>query len=246
MISKEQCEEFAKHGAIVLKDFFSPREISDWRQEIEAHFSKPNSGQEWADAVRRYSHSQFHLRDDPTPNSHTKLQAVFSTLFDEIVWTGINELVVTPPEPGIPWLGGRAPHVDFPVGCPERNLINITFYMSDVDPFGGAFSYWPGSHKIVYDYFSENPYDYLSRHNRSQDQVFEMIMERIESELVEFTGNSGDILIWNNFLMHSATVNMSENTRIAIIGRWGNIPEAEHEHFNFTRPIFDEWALAKG
>lgn len=236
---------FMRDGALVVRGVFDPARVSEWLREVQRHFGFPGNGTEWRDAVRNIKHSHFHLHEDPTPGASARIASLYKQLYGPADWHGINELVVTPPEPEIPWLGGRAPHLDFPLGCPERNLLNIVFYLDEVRSRGAAFAYWPGSHQVAYRYFRRHPEDYLARGQHGQDRIFGRIRREIDTPMVEFTARPGDVLLWSSFLMHSATVNRSDRARIAIIGRWGDLPSDPNSHFDFDAPLFHDWVCAR-
>ncbi|MEX2497702.1 MAG: phytanoyl-CoA dioxygenase family protein [Wenzhouxiangellaceae bacterium] len=244
-LRRSERARFMRDGALVVRRVFDPACVSAWRQEVQAHFESPKKAIEWRHAVQNIKHSRFHLRDDPKPAVNARVSGLYEQLYGAANWHGINELVVTPPEPETPWLGGRAPHLDFPLGCPERNLLNIVFYLDEVRSRGAAFAYWPGSHQVAYQYFRRHPDDYLARGENSQDKIFASIKREIDTPMVEFTAKPGDVLLWSSFLMHSATVNRSDRARIAIIGRWGDLPSDPKRHFDFDAPLFHDWACSR-
>jgi hypothetical protein len=244
MLTVQQIETFKRDGAVILRGFFSPREVQDWREEIDRYFQFPATGDEWRAALRKHQSDNFHLGTDPTPVLHSALRDVYRTLHATASWTGENELLVRPAEEPVPWMGARAPHLDFPIAAPIRTLANNVIYLSDVYEHGGSFMYWPGSHHIAWEYFRHHPLDYLSQGERSQDQTFEVLGHEMTRNPVEFTGQAGDLLIWHSLLFHSASVNTRAETRLALFGRWG-VPLApgDEKIYNFDRDMWAYWVL---
>lgn len=242
MLSQSQIDEFKQTGALVLPGLFSPREAAGWRREVEAHFSCPKTVAEWKTAATTIRSSGFRLTAEPTPGTHPRLASVYRSLHSAIEWRGENQLLVRPPQPEIPWMGG-APHLDFPVAFPLRTLANITIYLSEIRPHGGAFMYWPGSHQVAWRHFHRHPEDYMMRGSRSQDQTFALILQDTPSAPVEFTGRPGDALIWNSLLLHAASTNSSDSPRIAVIGRWGAALTEGESHYDFERDPWAYWSL---
>lgn len=241
MLTPQQVETFRRDGVLILRGFFPPRQVEGWREEIAGYFEAPATGDEWRAALRKHKADDFHLSTDPTPVLHGALRDVYRSLHATAPWAGENELLVRPAHEPVPWLGARAPHLDFPIAAPVRTLANSVIYLSDVHERGGAFMYWPGSHRIAWDYFRRNPLDYLSQGERSQDQTFAILGQEMACEPVEFTGRAGDILIWHSLLFHSASVNTRAETRLALFGRWGVALGPDEEIYDFDRDMWAYW-----
>lgn len=240
MLTTEQIETFKRDGVLILRGFFAPDTLAGWRDEVRRYFGHPATGDEWRSALTRHKADSFYLRQDPTPLEHPALREVYACLHATADWHGENELVVRPASEVAPWLGPRAPHIDFPVHAPLRTLANNVIYLTDVRERGGAFMYWPGSHHAAWDYFRRNPADYLSRGERSQDQTFALLRQELDTEPVEFVGEAGDLLIWHSLLFHSASVNKRDETRLALFGRWGVLLHGE-PFYDFDRDMWTYW-----
>ncbi|HEX2078215.1 MAG TPA: phytanoyl-CoA dioxygenase family protein [Longimicrobium sp.] len=208
------------------------------------HYGWPVTGAEWREALASRGPGGFSLRDDPTPGTHPALREVYTSLHALAEWTGENELIIRPGNEPAPWLGPRAPHVDFPVYAPLRTLANNVTYLSDVRERGGAFMYWPGSHNVAWDYFRRNPADYMSRGERSQDQTFALLRRELGCEPVEFVGDAGDLLVWHSLLFHSASVNTRDETRLALFGRWG-VALGDEPVYDFDRDMWSYWDFSR-
>jgi hypothetical protein len=240
MLTGDQIEAFKRDGVLVLRGFFSPDEIASWRSEVLRFFGEPMTATQWRAALRAHKCHDFRLRPDPAPETHDALSGVYVGLHDTIRWTGENELVIRAGEEEAPWLGARAPHLDFPVYAPIRTLANTAFYLSDVKEHGGSFMYWPGSHRVAWQYFRDCPDDYLAKGSRGQDAVFARIKSRLTSSPIEFTGSAGDILIWHSLIFHSASVNKRAEARLAVFGRWG-APLADEPIYDFNADMWTYW-----
>lgn len=240
MLTKDQIEIFKRDGVLLLCSFFSAGEVGCWRDEVLAYFGSPTSPDEWRSALRMHESSTFHLGNDPTPRSHAVLKSIYKSLHATAEWSGDNELILRQGNEEAPWLGSRAPHLDYPVYAPLRTLANNVIYLSDVRERGGAFMYWPGSHHIAWDYFRRNPEDYLSRGTRSQDQTFAILKREMQGNPVEFVGNAGDLLIWHSLIFHSASVNKRPETRIAMLGRWG-VTLSDEPFYDFNADMWSYW-----
>jgi len=241
VLDAAQLEQFRRTGTLVVRGFFARAQVEHWRDQVRAFFDDPVDGEKWWAALRRKPHSGFRLSHDPTPNNDQTLGALMASFHPRTFWSGESELLLRPPEPNKPWLGARAPHLDFPIGRSERYLVNTVIYLSDVATRGGAFMFWPGSHEVAWDYFRRNPLDYCSRGNRSQGDTFRALAPEVSGivgDPVEFTGSAGDLLLWHSFLLHSASINRRPETRIAVLGRWGSPRAAGDQPFRFDDGIW--------
>ena len=244
MLRQSQIELFKRDGVLILRGLFSADEVSAWREQILEYYGQPGSPGAWWKALATPRPSRFHLQDDPVPGTHPALKHVYDSLHSSALWAGDNELVIRAGEDDAPWLGARAPHLDFPLHAPVRTLANNVAYLSDVEEQGGAFMYWPGSHQIAWDYFRRHPDDYLSRGERSQDQTFAMLKREMVCDPIEFVGQAGDVLIWHSLLLHSGSVNKRHEARLALFGRWG-VTLGEEPVYDFNADMWSYWRFTK-
>lgn len=243
MLTSRQIDDFKRDGILILRGFFPDEDAARWRREVSDYFEAPTDGDSWRAALRIHKSDSFHLSDDPTPRSHPGLAALYGSLHAGGQWDGANELVMRAASEQARWLGARAPHLDFPLYTSVRTLANNVIYLSDVGEQGGAFMYWPGSHRIAWDYFRRNPLDYFSRGERGQDATFGLLSREMICEPIEFTGRAGDLLIWHSLTLHSGSVNKSEQTRYALVCRWG-IDRGTEPIYDFDQDMWRYWDFA--
>lgn len=220
MLTPDQLLSFHRDGFLTLRGFLGAQQAGEIREAVEAHFGRPADGDGWRRALLGRS-INFRPPGEPAPDPGSRLARLFDCLAPNEKWDGGNELCVRPASEVSGLRGPRAPHLDFPFAAPIVLLVNSMLYVTPVRPAGAAFMYWPGSHHASWRYFRRIPEDYLARGTRGQDAVFRLLTEEIETKPVEFVGEAGDLLVWHPLLLHSASVNHSAITRIAIIGRWG-------------------------
>lgn len=242
MLTEQQIETFKKEGVLIIENFFASEEIAVWKGEVCQYFHQPISDMDWFRALQQYNSSDFEFSNEPSPANHYKMGLLYCCLNNHIKWDGDNDLVLRYPDLEAKWLGARAPHLDFPVYDEIRTLANSVFYLNDVNSYGSPFMYWPGSHLLAWDYFKENPQDYMTQGELSQDNIFEKITSLMTREAIPFTGKAGDLMIWDSMLLHSPSVNKSKETRMAIIGRWGqNLQDPSEKRFDFNMDKWTHW-----
>jgi hypothetical protein len=244
MLDTAQIEMFKRDGAIVFRAFFLPGEVESWRQQVLQYFGRPEGGEAWRSALRSHTVSNFRLMPDPTPDSHEALSRIYAALYSTPNWAGHNELIVRAGDEIAEWRGPHGPHIDIPIYAPLKTLANSVIYLSTVEQRGGAFMYWPGSHRIAWEYFRQFPEDYMARGERSHQQIFNRLVERMQSEPVEFVGGPGDLLICHSLTLHSASINKQSAERMALFGRWGVLSELPERH-DFNADLWNSWRFEK-
>jgi len=244
MLSEQQTESFKRDGILRLEGFFDPAEVALWRGQVEDLFHHPADPAGWRDAIATYRSSELRLTDGPSPSSHPAMRALYSELNAGERWIGKHELRVRAPDTDPRWLGARAPHLDFPMVGPTRTLANSMIYLSEVTNHGGAFMYWPGSHRIVWEYFKRNPQDYRAQGERGSVEIFEILHQLMVGEAEQFLGKPGDLLIWHALTMHSGSVNLNPVPRLALIGRWGS-PLDGDAYFDFDGDMWARWNFSQ-
>ncbi len=245
MLDSAQLSEYRRLGVLVQPRFFSPQQVEAWFEQMREFVGRPKDAREWAEALTDGSALGFALEPDPSPCHDPKLRGLLESIVpaDELV--GENDVLARHPEPGSRWTGPRAPHLDFPIGRHQRDIVNTLFYLTDTLPRGGAFMYWPGSHLMAWDYFRRHPHDYGARGDQGQAEIFRRLGSELSMKPVEFTASAGDLLIWHPFLFHSASINVNASPRIGVFGRWGTAREPDEDYFGFKDDMWSEppWRL---
>ena len=104
------------------------------------------------------------------------------------------------------------------------HTINGVAYLDRVQPYGGGFTAWPGSHRDVCRYVADHPIQSVQGgirapdgeggwdETRSRDEVFDPL---------ELTGDPGTVVLWHGRLEHEGGINLRPgNVRMAHIKRF--------------------------
>lgn len=121
--------------------------------------------------------------------------------------------------------GVRGIYCTLPYGDVERkprhvhidqgpSTLGVVCYVDRVDPDGGGFTVWPGSHKRMY-YTSQSRH--LWQDTDAYSQVKKDLDETWETSSVQTDGNPGDIVFWHHRLAHMASHNYTRNIRKAVL-----------------------------
>lgn len=243
MLSSGQVETFRRDGALALRGFFDAAEVGSWRRQILGHFRRPTGSGAWRAALTTIPSDCFQPEPDLSPRSHGRLRLVYEQLYGPADWEGRTRLIIRAGDDPAEWRGATVPHIDIPFNAPVRTLVNSVTYLSQVETRGGAFIYWPGSHRIAWSYYRRQPQDFLGEGERSYNEVYERIAERVPTAPIEFLGAPGDVLLVHALILHSASINKRSEARLALFGRWGVAARLARRH-RFQDDLWAGWRLA--
>ncbi len=89
--------------------------------------------------------------------------------------------------------------------------LGVVGYIDRVEPKGGSFMVWPGSHRKFY-------YAHTSQYKREQTEEYERLREYFnQQEPVDCYGEPGDIVFWHHRLGHMASPNTTSRIRQAVL-----------------------------
>jgi hypothetical protein len=89
--------------------------------------------------------------------------------------------------------------------------MGVVGYIDDVEPGGGGFAVWPGSHRRFYHAFH-------SQYRYEPTEEYERIREECHRTTpVDCCGAAGDIVFWHHRIGHMAAPNRSDRIRQAVL-----------------------------
>lgn len=212
-------EHFKEHGYVVVRGVLEQKVIDDALDVLWANMEEDrNDPDSWIG--KGYKVVRVGSED-----------AIKCTVYDDPVFAMAEEMVgkgtlqtdggagphLSFPNPDAEWRQPGGGHLDgyytptngVPKGTVGAFTIGATVYLGKVEPRGGGFSVWPGTHKIWEEYFRYHDFDSLP----GGVAPFNI------GEGIDITGDAGDVCFWHNKLTHSSSANVSRNIRIALIGR---------------------------
>lgn len=234
---------FKENGYLIRTDLLTAEQVDAARdalwEGIEADRDDPDT---WVNAGPR----------SPCPGSHPAIRA---TVMETPVFDIAEELVgkdkLNPGGPGPAlvypsgddqWTKPTQGHLDgyyTPTnGVAEGTVglfhVGTTIYVEDIEPHGGCFTIWPGTHRQAADYFRDH--SLLSIQGGSSKDVFDL------PEPVEVSGAAGTVCFWHGQLIHSGTKNCARNIRMALIAR---LSRKDLNDIRFESPD-DMWQYYEG
>lgn len=151
-----------------------------------------------------------------------------------------------PPHRAHGHIDGYGPHF-----TNTKNVANyavlVTAYLDDVEPGGGGFTVWPGSHWYASEYYESNHLESLVGNPTQPGLVldddgqwtgdFDQCTDYEDQfDALEVTGKAGTVVIWHQNLMHTGGTNLSPNVRMAAINRFGHEDREERRRDERENP----------
>ena len=123
-------------------------------------------------------------------------------------------------------------------------MIAATTYAYDVEPGGGAFQYWPGSHHSTHQHFRAHPE--LIDGQFSLDPAFNWGGRNDFTSIAphpprEFVAAAGDVIFWHAFLVHTGSANIRPTPRVGIFCRWRH-RDQEAIKYEIPQDLWKYWA----
>ncbi|WP_276256643.1 phytanoyl-CoA dioxygenase family protein [Halomontanus rarus] len=105
--------------------------------------------------------------------------------------------------------GGTGPYA---VGTDVTYLpftIAVAVYFDDIEPRGGGFTVWPGSHRVTEEYFRTHTYAEYAADGGA-------VLEGLDlGPAMEIIGEAGTLVLWHHNLVHGPAPNHGERIRMA-------------------------------
>lgn len=223
-LSAQQCDQFVEDGFVLVPDVFD-RELAEegcavvW-DAIGDHakgFSAPDRPVTWSD---NFVHLQYGLTDGPFPSiANPTVAAVLDDILGADRWTWNESFGWWPVLlPG--FAADKAAlelgwHVDSDeqlptLHVPEKAVISL-FYFSDVPAGHGGTCVFRGSHRDVARLLAEAESAPLN-----DDKLRTRLPHpSSDSEIIEVTGQAGDVVFAHPFLVHAINRNIGDRVRFA-------------------------------
>lgn len=119
--------------------------------------------------------------------------------------TGVRGIYCTLPNGGRD-LGPPGCHVDA-----HPFHLGAVAYIDDVEPEGGGFRVWPGSHRVFYN-------DFTTAYCKESHPAYEQDRDRLSQQPgTDCHGKAGDVVFWHHRLGHMAAHNSTRRIRQAVL-----------------------------
>ncbi|NKB72200.1 MAG: hypothetical protein GKR89_34410 [Candidatus Latescibacteria bacterium] len=243
ILSLAQIEFFKEQGYLVLEDFIELATVEGWRQQIWGHLGTSlDHPKEWPNdyVVKDFSATPVfgHLPQ--------MVAAVEQLGGGKFAGGGSGPLVQWPRDDG-DWTLPSQGHIDGygPGGWSGGFMLGATTYLYDVEPGGGAFVYWPGSHKPVHDYFGRHPekIDGSFREGPNwESRSWGIFSDESPEPPREFTARAGTVVLWHCYMCHTGSANIRRVPRFGFFARWHHT-DREEMRWDVGGDLWKHWAI---
>lgn len=200
-------EQFEKEGYIVVKNFFSPKEMTILRHNIKSAKTRNGASGLDRDALTFYSSLFFHSKTIQSFISQQRIIDLLTPIIGSDIWVRWDQAVAKESGAGIfPW------HQDNAYSGLKDGYYQLWVAITEMSTDNGGLWLVPGSHKQLLTHRQTG--NHLAWEGASENAVF------IEAE-------PGDVVLFSSFMLHKTNPNVTPNPRWAYVIEYMSV-----EHFD--------------
>ncbi len=227
-LSQHQLSFFKTHGYLILRQILDPALLAKARARLwdaAPNGMRRDDPSTWVGPIRADA------EDEGRDNYRRGFRWQYRKIGEEpwmvqmlpanpIVWGVAEQLLGTGRlvEPtGVRGIYCTLPYDDretSPDGChvdAHPFHFGVVAYIDDVEPGGGGFRVWPGSHRTFY-------YDFQTAYQRESTDAYDPDKARIGAgPSVDCHGHAGDVVLWHHRIGHMASHNTTRRIRQAVL-----------------------------
>jgi hypothetical protein len=272
LLTREQRREFTRSGFLVLDDALDDSTVTEAREAVEAD-DIPRS---WEHLEEMIETPEEDLPFDAEGRNVKMHSGDFKMTYDDDVFAGINERLYPYAEElvgegrlGAPSETGRIvlrfsqkdalttpgseqasevnSHIDGVNVGSSMPTFGAAIYLNRIQPRGGGFTVWPGSHHLVSKYYREEAEDIYAGDGGvpalSPDGTWETDRQLSEQfDPIEVHGDSGTVVLWHGHMEHAGGINLSPGTvRMGLFSRFNLRDDAYDNVMDYARHPLRYW-----
>ena len=245
ILKAEQIAFFKAHGYLIIENFIDGATLDDWRRQI---WTALDSSLDTPDTWPRDRHAVDGFSYDP-PESvfghYPPLASIIEQVGGGSFVGGNGSPIISWPQPDAEWKPPESGHIDaYGPGGWMPFMIGATTYLYDVEPQGGGFTFWPGSHHIAHRYFLQHPEQVDGSFRDIDGWGWHVFSDSAPEGLKEFIAAAGSVVLWHSYLSHGGSTNVNSTPRFGLFARWGHQRRHDDE-FRYEIPddLWKYWAI---
>ncbi|MGB3532833.1 MAG: phytanoyl-CoA dioxygenase family protein [Microcoleaceae cyanobacterium] len=200
-------EQFEKEGYVVVKNFFSPEEMTTLMNHIKS--AKTRNGESGIDrgSLTFYSSLFFYSKPIQSFMSQQRIIDLLTPIIGPDFWVRWDQAVVKGPGAGIfPW------HQDNAYSDLKEGYYQLWIAMTEMSPDNGGLWLVPRSHKQLLPHRQTG--NHLEWEGTPENPVF-------------IAAEPGDVVLFSSFMLHKTNPNVTQNPRWTYV-----IEYMSAEHFD--------------
>ncbi|MDJ0556392.1 MAG: phytanoyl-CoA dioxygenase family protein, partial [Microcoleaceae cyanobacterium MO_207.B10] len=200
-------KQFEKEGYIVVKNFFSEKEMTTLMNDIKSAKSRNGVSGIDRDALTFYSSLFFHSKPIQSFISQQRIIDLLTPIIGSDIWVRWDQAVVKDSGAGIfPW------HQDNAYSDLKDGYYQLWIAITEMSPDNGGLWLVPGSHKQLLPHRKTG--NHLEWEGSCENAVF-------------IAAEPGDVVLFSSFMLHKTNPNMTKNPRWAYVIEYMSV-----EHFD--------------
>ena len=238
MLTAKQITSFQEHGYLILKNLIDPEIIDEWRTQVWKHYnSSLETPETWPN---EYQIEGFSF--SPLFGHLPVMQEIIEQLGGGQFMGGGGSSLIKWPNPEEEWKMPADGHIDAYGGAWSPFMMGATTYLYDAKPKGGAFVFWPGSHRTTHKYFLQYPEQIDGSFYDIKDWGWDVLSDLSPEGPREFIAEAGDVVLWHAFLCHTGSSNIRNVPRFGLFARYAHKQKDEIK-YEIPEDLWKYWAI---
>ena len=245
-LNEVQITFFKEQGYLILKDFIEPEIVASWRQQLWDHLgASADDPDNWPD---QYVVDGYTIEPpEQALGRLPQMQAVVEQLGGGKFTGGGSQVLAIWPNPEAAWKPADNGHIDGygPNGWSGGFMLGATTYIEDVQPQGGAFSYWPQSHLPTHEFFLKDPSKIDGSFRAGpewEERQWRIFSDATPYGSKEFVARAGSVILWHCFMCHTGSTNVRSTPRFGMFARWHHSDSATMR-YDIAPDLWKYWGI---
>lgn len=226
-LTETQKEQFVREGYLMVSGLLPPKLVAETLSQLCSSMQiDPDNSSTWVDKPSFPSDKE--VLDTTVQARTAEFESVVEQLTGSDFLRGVcfspflewNHLpaeclgyipVLTYPTAGEKKLEPGSFHIDggkYVTTYPERYVLAVMAYLTDVNEYGGATAVLPGSHRQVFKRWLQD--------NHKPEEPFAVVPDLKYSDPTAIVAKAGDVCFMHYLLVHSGSANHAETIRIGL------------------------------
>lgn len=208
--SKHDIEEFNQNGVIVLKNAVDIELAIEAQNAIYTFLQATDDDPDSWYKNHEYKKGLMLVYTKHPAFIEIRKSARIKKAFEQLygsdnIYASIDKVSFNPPiTPAYKFMGSGL-HWDVSLTLPIPYKLQGLIYLNDVAENSGAFNCVPGFHQHITEWINTVP---------ANENIRNYALQVLTNQLKPITGNTGDMVIWNQALPHCATPNKGQKPRL--------------------------------
>jgi hypothetical protein len=243
ILSRDEINFFKTNGYLIVRSVLDPALMAQTRDRLWASAPPELDRHNPATWMGAFANTYFTWKFRE-PGAEPLLISLLAT--DPTIWAIAEQLLgvgtLQTPE-RVRGIYSVFPEGDAPENPPLLHVdahpfhLGVVGYIDDVEPGGGGFTVWPGSHIRFYNDFTTR-YTFNATPEYAEDKAFFNAQPPVECH-----GQAGDVVFWHHRIGHSAGHNRGRRIRQAVLYDFKKLDLEASQDLPSGDDMWADWAI---